>query len=262
MVGALEFGTMDWRIWGRKYQLDKMSHGELVLAYVVHPAIQIYVVIAGVSSYISWRLADALLPVVLAIVLVVAVYPFAWYLLHRFVLHGALYRRRVTARVWKRIHFDHHRDPHDLRVLFGALYTTLPTVALVVIPIGWLVGGAAAAAAALATGLIVTCVYEYCHCIQHLPYAPRIRYLRAIKARHLQHHFHDERFNYGITSFLPDRILGTYRDSAKAGPRSATVFNLGYVGEERRRFPWVARLTPGLEHEPDDPREAGASPWP
>ena len=46
-----------------------------------------------------------------ALVTVVA-YPLVWYLLHRFVLHGSfLYRSRWTAALWKRIHFDHHRDP-------------------------------------------------------------------------------------------------------------------------------------------------------
>lgn len=241
---------MDRRIWKRNYQLDKMSHAELVRAYCLHPAIQTYAALAAGNLYLCWRLAESPLPLAAAAAGVAAVYPFVWYLLHRFVLHGAwLYRRRATARLWKRIHFDHHRDPHDLRVLFGALYTTLPTVLLVVVPIGYLIGGAAAAAAAAATGLVVTCVYEYCHCIQHLPYMPRSRFLRGIKKHHLRHHFVDERTNFGITSFLPDRLFATYRDAPAAGARSATVFNLGYTGEERRRFPWVARLTPELERD-------------
>ena len=76
-------------------------------------------------------------------------YPLVWYLLHRYVLHGRLlYRFPQTAALWKRIHFDHHQDPNDLGVLFGALYTTLPTIFIVTAPIGWLIGGASAAAAA------------------------------------------------------------------------------------------------------------------
>lgn len=246
---------MDRRIWTRKHQLDRMSHRELVAAYFSHPAILVYLGLSAASFYFSWRWAEAVLPLALTAAVVVGVYPFVWYALHRFVLHGAwLYRHRATAAIWKRIHFDHHRDPHDLRVLFGALYTTLPTVLVVVTPIGYWLGGAAGAAAGLATGLIVTCVYEYCHCIQHLPYVPQARVLREIKARHLQHHFHDERTNFGITSFMPDRLFATYRDSPKGIARSPTVFNLGYTGDELQRFPWVARLTPGLEERSSGPR--------
>jgi len=240
----------DWRIWKRDYRLDKMTLGELWVAYFLYPAIQAYLVLAVASGYLSWRWAESITPTAVAVVAVVVVYPLVWYLLHRYVLHGAfLYRSPMTAKVWKRIHFDHHRDPHDLKVLFGALYTTLPTVFVVVTPIGWLIGGAGGAAAAFAAGLLVTCFYEFCHCVQHLNYTPRWKFLQRIKKLHLQHHFHDEHTNFGITSFAPDKVFGTYNEDAKGRPRSATVFNLGYTGEEVRRFPWVARATSDLDEE-------------
>jgi len=236
------------RIWERRYLLDKMSLRDLWIAYVRHPAIQTYFVVAAAAIYVSWTTAQSPVPAAAAVALVAIVYPFVWYLLHRFVLHGSwLYRSPITAAVWKRIHFDHHRDPNDLRVLFGALATTLPTVFVVVVPIGWILGGLSGAAAALAAGVLVTCFYEYCHCVQHLRYRPSSRFLRRVKALHLQHHFHDERTNFGITSFLPDRVFGTYRKEARGEARSDTVFNLGYTGETVRRFPWVARLTEDLD---------------
>ncbi len=55
-----------------------------------------------------------------------------------------LYKSELTAKVWKRIHYDHHQNPHDLSVLFGALYTTLPPILLLTLPIGWSIGGAPA----------------------------------------------------------------------------------------------------------------------
>ena len=67
-------------------------------------------------------------------------------MLHRWVLHATwLYKSPLTAKVWKRIHYDHHQNPHDLSVLFGALYTTLPAILLITLPLGWLVGGVPAA---------------------------------------------------------------------------------------------------------------------
>jgi sterol desaturase/sphingolipid hydroxylase (fatty acid hydroxylase superfamily) len=59
----------------------------------------------------------------------------------------------------------------------------------------------------------------------------------------MAHHFHNEQGNYGIVSFLPDRLLGTYYRTARDRPRSASVFNLGYDVEEAGRFPWVMELT-------------------
>ena len=110
-----------------------------------------------------------------------------------------------------------------------------------------MIGGIAGANAALAAGLVVTCIYEFCHCIQHLNYTPKNKFLRKMKRLHLQHHFHDENANYGITSFIPDRIFGTFEQDAIGKPQSPTVFNLGYTGDEVRTYPWVARLTDDID---------------
>ena len=124
--------------WGnKKYHLEDMTLAELVKAYIQYPAIQVYFMLAmtgiiyiGLQS--AWSIAHALI-----VLLVAFVYPLIWYLLHRYVLHGSyLYKSKSYARIWKRIHFDHHRDPNNLKVLFGALHTTLPTVALFTLPIG------------------------------------------------------------------------------------------------------------------------------
>ena len=233
---------------GQKYFLDKMSLRDLVWAYVTYPAIQIYALLAavglGLAAYWGAQGSAGPLGLLAAVAATLLIYPLVWYLLHRWVLHGrVLYRFPRTAALWKRIHFDHHQDPNDLGVLFGALYTTLPTILAVTLPIGWLMGGPGAAALAAATGLITTCFYEFCHCIQHLPFTPKQEWLRRIKRYHLAHHFHSERGNYGITNYFWDRVFGTFYAEPKGFPRSETVFNLGYTGAESGRFPWVATLS-------------------
>lgn len=239
-------GYKRWR--EQNYLLNKLSLRGLIKAYVTYPAIQVYFLLFLVSAYLAVHLLEEPLPVAAAVVLAVLVYPLVWYLLHRFVLHGSLlYKSRHTAAIWKRIHFDHHQHPNDLAVLFGGLHTTLPTIAIVTISIGWLVGGPAGAAAAFATGLITTCFYEFCHCIQHLKYAPKLRFLQRIKRLHLAHHYHNENGNYGITNFFWDRVLASYYDKPSAVPRSPTVRNLGYAGAERETYPWVGDLTPALD---------------
>lgn len=232
----------------RRCRLARMSLGQVLAVYLRHPAIAVYLALAVGGAGAAVGLAGPSLAarsrgLAAAVAATLLAYPLAEYLLHRFLLHGRfLYRRPWTVALWRRIHHAHHEDPDDLRVLFGALPTTLPPIVAIALPLGGLLGGAPGAAAALATGAACMLVYEFCHTVDHLPYAPRRGPLRELKRRHLLHHFHNEQGNFGITSFVVDRLVGSGYASATERPRSPTAFNLGYVGEERVRYPWLARL--------------------
>lgn len=235
-------------------RLERMGWRELVVAFFTWYSIQVYLLLAVLGLALAFLWTESPARTLAVALLVVVLYPFVEYAIHRFVLHGPLYRLPALAKVWKRIHYDHHRDPNDLKVLFGALYTVLPTIAVITLPLGWAVDGPAGAAMAFATGCLVFTFYEFCHCVQHLPVKPKNRWLRAIKRRHLAHHFHNEQGNFGITGNLVDRLVGTFYDPPGTWPRSPTARNLGYAGEERRRYPWVARLSGEV---PEDPPAAG-----
>lgn len=229
-------------IWTRSHYLDRMTLSELVVAYFQHHAIMAYLALAAFSiGLFCWRPA-APLPTIATIALILLAYPLIWYALHRWVLHCHwMFKVPLLAGTWKRIHYDHHRDPHHLEVLFGALYTTLPTLLLV----SAVIGGFAGAAAGFATGLLCTCFYEFFHCIQHLTYKPRLKWLATMKVRHMEHHFHDEDGNFGITNFTWDRLFGTLYTRAERPMKSPTVFNLGYTEEVAAIYPWVARRSGG-----------------
>jgi sterol desaturase/sphingolipid hydroxylase (fatty acid hydroxylase superfamily) len=229
-----------------------MTLRELITVYVRHPAVVAYLALVAASAVLAALLCAAApdvsgLGLAGAVAAAFLLYPPAWYLLHRFLLHGRfLYRSPRTVDLWKRIHYDHHRDPLDLRVLFGAPYTTLPTIALATVPTGALIAGAPGAAAAFGAGVVSALFYEFCHCVEHLPYTPRNPVLRRMKRLHLLHHLHNERGNFGITNFVVDRLAGTYYRRASDVPRSATAFDLGYTAAERVRYPWLAqRSEPG-----------------
>ena len=245
---------------GRSFDLGRMGVRDLVRAYCSHPAVHLYLAGAIVSFGLAWHWSRAALPPAAAMLVTILAYPIVWYAIHRFILHGRfLYRSRLTATVWKRIHFDHHQDPHRMDVLFGSPLNTLPTILGILIPLGWAIGGAGSAAAAVCTGLLITCAYEFSHCVQHLNFKPRLNLLRRMKELHLLHHFHDEGGNYGITSFAPDRLLGTFYGSARERRRSPHVFNLGYDQAEADRFPWVAELSGGPPRDRPPAYERAAS---
>lgn len=249
--------------WSNKtHYLNRMTFKELVVAYFQYYAIQAYLLLAVVTGYIAVTTGTSVARDLVSAACAVVLYPLAWYLLHRFVLHGQfLFKSAWTAKVWKRIHFDHHQDPHKLEVLFGALYTTLPTIALLTLPIGYALNGVSGAAAGLCAGLLTTCFYEFCHCIQHLSYKPKNKVLAEMKRLHMAHHFHDETGNFGITNFLWDRLLGTHYEAIAGREKSATVFNLGYDEGQAERYPWVSQLSGGVDSRknPRDRRDVDAA---
>lgn len=230
------------RFWKRSHNLGRMGPGDLVRAYFTHHAVIVYLglAIACVAAFLRWP--APLVPTVATILLVAFAYPLIWYVLHRWVLHSRwMFKVPALAGLWKRIHYDHHMDPDRLEILFGALHTTLPTLLLVAALPGWAIGGAGGALAGFATGLVCTAFYEFAHCVQHLGWKPRNRWLAVMKRRHMEHHFHDEDGNFGITNFAWDRLFGTLYSRIERPEKSATVFNLGYTEEMARVYPWVAR---------------------
>lgn len=233
--------------WKRSHYLDRMTLGQLVSAYFQHYTIVVYMGLAA-AAIVGWVLMPAsLLQTAGAVLAALVIYPLVWHMLHQYVLHGRwMWRFKPLASTWKRIHYDHHQDPNHLEVLFGALHTTLPTIALATVPVGWLIGGAGGACAAFATGILTTAYYEFMHCIQHLSFKPKWKWVQFQKQRHNEHHYFHENGNFGITNYVFDRVLGTYYEKKDRSRRSETVFNLGYSEEVARHYPWVKELSGGI----------------
>jgi len=227
-----------------EYLLNRMSFDDLVRAYVTYPGIQVYAVIIGVALILGALIANSWLMFALSIGVGALMFPIAWYFLHRFVLHGSwMYKSPYFAKLWKRVHYDHHRFPNDLSVLFGGLHTTLPTILVLAGPLGWLIAGPSTALGAIAGTLVMTCYTEFLHAGQHLAFEPKSAFWKRIKELHLAHHFHNEDGNYGIAEFFWDRSFGTFYATKTDRPRSATARNLGYTSEMAERYPWVKELS-------------------
>ena len=119
-----------------------MTLRELIVAYFTHHSILTYLVLIAGSVWVAVAHSTAPWGPLGAAALIALIYPLVEYLMHRYVLHSRfLYRHQTTAALWKRIHYDHHQNPNELSVLFGALYTTLPTIFVIASPVGWLIAG-------------------------------------------------------------------------------------------------------------------------
>ena len=78
-----------WGFWkNRTHNLARMSLGDLVVAFFSYYAVLVYLGFAGVSLWLAARWFEGWLPLIGAGAFAALVYPLAWYLLHRFVLHG------------------------------------------------------------------------------------------------------------------------------------------------------------------------------
>lgn len=252
----LFIGYKAWK--EEEYLLNRMNFDDLVKAYVTYPAIQVYAAIIVVALIVGlWTMTSPLLFLV-SMAVGGFLFPIAWYFVHRWVLHGSwMYKAPWLAGLWKRIHYDHHRFPNDLSVLFGGLHTTLPTIVIVAGPIGWLINGVSGAAGAVIGTVVMTMVTEFLHAGEHLAFEPKSKFWKDMKERHLAHHFHNENGNYGIAEFFWDKVFGTFYEKKEKMPRSATARNLGYTDETAKKYPWVKALT---DAEPAQKRAMRAEP--
>jgi sterol desaturase/sphingolipid hydroxylase (fatty acid hydroxylase superfamily) len=177
----------------------------------------------------SWR--DAVVGVGL-----LAATPFVEWTIHVYLLHSPpinLRGRRVEM-LTAREHRAHHEAPSVLGGVLLPVYGVLVFLAMIAL-VNWLLsfgielllGGPrlAYATAGVLVSFAILATYEWTHFLIHAPYKPRRRYFKAIWRNHRLHHFKNERYWFGVTSTIGDRVIGTLPDQ-RSVPRSATARSL------------------------------------
>ncbi len=181
-------------------------------------------------GHLSWR--DLVM-----IAGLVAVTPVVEWAIHVYLLHARPIRVRDRSYdlVAAREHRAHHLAPTVLPgvlipryavVIFAAQIAV--TVWALTFPLELLLGGDRLAwgATGVLVGYAILGLYEWCHFLIHTPYRPRGRYYRSIWRGHRLHHYKNERYWFGVTSTVGDRILGTAPDQSEV-PKSHTARTLG-----------------------------------
>jgi hypothetical protein len=177
----------------------------------------------------SWR--DAVMAAGL-----VAITPFVEWAIHVYLLHSPpieLGGRRVEM-LTAREHRAHHEAPGVLNGVLLPVYGVLVFLGMIAL-VNWLLAFAfelvlggprlAYATTAVLVSFAILATYEWTHFLIHAPYKPRRRYFKAIWRNHRLHHFKNERYWFGVTSTIGDRVIGTLPDQ-RAVPRSATARSL------------------------------------
>ena len=183
------------------------SNGALVLAVVV------LAVLLG---------AGVLVFAPLALLAGAATFFVSEYTTHRFVLHAKPVAHPFVLRLQQRLHYDHHRVPDRLDLLFLPLWFVIPVVGAFA-AIAWLVTRSAGGTASATLGALAAMLwYEWVHYVAHIPFVPRTAVGRWIKKHHLRHHFLSERHWFGVTSPVMD-VLGRTMRASDEVERSATT---------------------------------------
>jgi len=177
----------------------------------------------------SWR--DLVMPLGLLIVT-----PFVEWLIHVYLLHARpfeLLGRRVEM-LSAREHRAHHEAPSVLEGVLIPVYAVLIFLAMIALtdwalsfPLALVIGGTRLAwmTSGVAMSFAILAAYEWTHFLIHTPYRPRRLYFKAIWRNHRLHHYKNERYWFGVTSTVGDRVIGTQPDQ-RTVERSPTARSL------------------------------------
>lgn len=160
--------------------------------------------------------------------LILALEPFAEWLIHVYILHFK--PKHVLGRVLDlqvaQFHRAHHRDPWKLDVVF--IPRRAGYVGLILLMAGWysVMPTLPLFTTAVLGSVLMAFVYEWIHYLTHTAYRPRTRLYRHLWRLHRLHHFKNEHYWQGVTTHLADRVLGTLPDHTKV-PTSPTCRTLG-----------------------------------
>jgi hypothetical protein len=163
---------------------------------------------------------------------ILAIEPFAEWLLHVFVLHfrpRTFGGRRIDP-LFARRHRMHHRDPRNIPLVFVPLpvlagfFVTLAAISGLAFPDHRL------GLTAFATMTTFLFGYEWSHYLIHSPYVPRSAAFRAVWRAHILHHYKNEQYWFGVTNPVADYVLRTH-PAKGAVPTSPTARTLGVDDE-------------------------------
>jgi hypothetical protein len=166
----------------------------------------------------------------------IAVTPFVEWAIHVYLLHArpvTLLGRRIEL-LSAREHRAHHEAPAVLEGVLIPVYAVLVFLVAIAIvnwalsfPIQLVIGGLrlAYATTGVAASFAILAAYEWTHFLIHTPHRARRRYYKAIWRNHRLHHYKNERYWFGVTSTVGDRVIGTLPDQ-RSVPRSPTARSL------------------------------------
>ncbi|PFJ05381.1 fatty acid hydroxylase [Bacillus cereus] len=147
------------------------------------------------------------------------------YVTHRFLFHMKPPNNPFLLKLLRRLHYDHHVYPDDVKLLFLPVWYSLSGFSIYLF---LLYGFSKSVTITLSFGIgmiVMLLVYEWKHYIAHKPIRPLTKFGRWLKKQHILHHYKNEKFWFGVSNPVYDFLFGTYKDG-KDVELSETARNL------------------------------------
>lgn len=198
----------------RKYVKEFLTFPDITMMLVLFIPLMIFTLIniLHISIWIAFFIG-------------MATYAMSEYLIHRFLFHMKTPTNPFLLKMIKRLHFDHHVTPNNLKLLFLPIWFSVPGFLIFSIIFYSITGNLMLTIAYLAGVVLYFMYYEWKHYIAHRPVQPRTEMGRKIKKAHLWHHFKNENYWFGVTHTSIDKTFGTYREQESVD-KSETAKNL------------------------------------
>lgn len=202
--------------------------GEAVRVFFRHwsPRILLVLAVGLVAARLAlggWRWADLYWAIGIFLY-----WPINEWLIHVFILHQKPYRilGRPMDYYVARKHRQHHLDPWDLPIVFIPV-RTMPGSLVAIVAVAWLITpDVRLMFTVMATYLVFSLHYEWCHYLAHINWCPPLAYYQRRVREHRLHHFRNEKYWWGVSMGMGDRLLRTAPDPAQV-EKSATTGTLG-----------------------------------
>lgn len=198
----------------RKYYKEFVTFPDITIMLVLFTPLMLYTTLNMLQVWI-W----------VAFIIGMVAYAMSEYIIHRFLFHMKTPSNPFLLRMIKRLHFDHHVDPKDLKLLFLPIWFSLPNFFIASIIVYLITTNLQLTVAFLAGIVAYFLYYEWKHYIAHKPIQPRTEMGKNIKKAHLWHHFKNENYWFGVTHTSVDKTFGTYKDQQLV-VKSETARNL------------------------------------
>ena len=180
---------------------DFFLHFDIFVMLVLFVGMTGFVIVKG----LTWLL-------LLYFVIGLIMYMFTEYLTHRFIFHLKTPENPYLLKFLKRIHYDHHKDPNDLKLLFLPLWYSVPNL-FIAIFLFYLIVGTVMGTISFSLGLILMLlVYEWKHYVAHRPIKPVTKLGLWVKKTHILHHYKNENYWYGVSTPFVDVLFGTLKN--------------------------------------------------
>src|SRR5271168_2546950 len=179
----------------------------------VHPAVPVIIFLPAIAAMAAWGLSSMSAPAVIGLACAgYALWTLFEYWLHRLVFHFEP-EDGLGARMHWIIHGIHHDHPNDPLRLVMPPAVSVPLGA-VVFGLLYVIFGAGYAPGLGAGFFAGYLVYDMTHYYLH-HFRPRGRFGRALRERHMRHHFQDETRGFGISAPYWDEVFGTSSRTAR-----------------------------------------------